>query len=70
MSMIKQCAEPGCGTLTMGPLCLEHELLLLGVTTLSSQAEPPVALTAAPSWQTDEVVRTASERAAAVPVHR
>lgn len=26
MPVVHQCARPGCGTLTMGEFCLEHEL--------------------------------------------
>jgi len=26
MPLVHQCREPGCGTLTMGDRCLEHEL--------------------------------------------
>jgi hypothetical protein len=27
MPLVHPCAQPGCGTLTMGDRCLEHELL-------------------------------------------
>jgi hypothetical protein len=26
MSIVTQCTTPGCETLTMGPLCIEHDL--------------------------------------------
>jgi hypothetical protein len=28
MPIVTKCTAPGCETLTMGPLCLEHELAL------------------------------------------
>jgi hypothetical protein len=27
MPLVQPCSEPGCSTLTMGDLCLEHDLL-------------------------------------------
>ena len=28
MAMLRVCGHPGCGTLTLGALCVEHEALL------------------------------------------
>jgi hypothetical protein len=67
MPMINQCSEPGCETLTMGPLCLEHEQLL-GVTTVRPVAVPDAdELAASLGRQAEILVRTASEPLAAAP---
>ena len=67
MPMINECTEPGCETLTMGPLCLEHEQLL-GVTAVRPAVVPDAdELAASLGRQAELLVRTASEPAGAAP---
>jgi hypothetical protein len=58
--MVKQCTEPGCETLTMGPLCLEHELLL-GVRLVVPALEPHAELATSLTRQAELLVRAAPE---------
>jgi hypothetical protein len=70
MPMIFQCSEPGCETLTMGPLCLEHEQLL-GLTVARPVVTPDAdELAASLGRQAELLVRTASEPVAAAPLRR
>jgi hypothetical protein len=59
MPMVKQCTEPGCETLTMGPLCLEHEQLL-GIRLVVPALEPDELATSL-TRQAELLVRTAPE---------
>jgi hypothetical protein len=71
MSLVTQCTAPGCETLTMGPLCIEHELLPTRVfvrgrpfTSVSVEGLHPTS-TAVPARPV--ALRRASERRVAVP---
>lgn len=70
MAMITKCTAPGCETLTMGPLCIEHEVIPMRVFvrgrpfTGAVDAGRPLSA-AVPARPL--VVRTASERRIAVP---
>ena len=69
MPIVTQCTAPGCKTLTMGPLCMQHDVHVERVfvrgrpfaRTARDLRLPTVAEALAPS------LRTASERAVAVP---
>jgi hypothetical protein len=69
MSIVTKCTAPGCETLTMGPLCVEHDL---PVTRTFVRGRPFVRKPAAFEWRYTTVgrafaptVRKASERAVA-----
>jgi hypothetical protein len=74
MPLVTQCTAPGCETLTMGPFCVEHDALPLRefvrgrpfvVTAPDRGRSLSAAVPARPN-----VVRRASERPVAVPLHR
>ena len=71
MPMVTKCTAPGCETLTMGPLCMEHDVVSIRVfergrpyvRAVADGGRPlSLAVPARPN-----VVRTASERRVAVP---
>lgn len=74
MPIVTQCTAPGCETLTMGPLCIEHDwqqarVFARGRPLTGSFAERSHTLAAAVPTRPN-LVRRASERAGAVPVLR
>ena len=71
MPIVTQCTTPGCETLTMGPLCIEHDLqpvrvFARGRPLTGSSLERGHKLTAAVPARPN-LVRRASERRVAVP---
>ena len=73
MSIVTQCTAPGCETLTMGPLCIEHDRLPertfvrgrpLVRMAVDAKRVASALVPYAPS------LRTASERAVAAPHRR
>jgi hypothetical protein len=73
MAIVTQCTVPGCETLTMGPLCVDHEKRLARmfvrgrpVARASLDVARSFRMTTAPTAS----VRTASVREAAVPLPR
>jgi hypothetical protein len=73
MPIVTQCTAPGCETLTMGALCIEHELQPERIfvrgrpivrTAVGAKRIVSAFVPYAPS------LRTASERAVAAPHHR
>jgi hypothetical protein len=71
MSIVTRCTAPGCETLTMGRLCIEHEALPKRVFVRGrpfTRRETDLRrLLSAPFPARPSVVRTASERLAAAP---
>lgn len=71
MPIVTQCTAPGCETLTMGPLCIDHDLHIERPFVRGRPfARPEVelhsqVLTTTTSFATS--LRTGSERAVAVP---
>jgi hypothetical protein len=69
MPIVTQCTAPGCETLTMGPLCVDHDL---PVTRVFVRGRPFTRKTAAFEWRYTTAsrpftpsLRRASERAVA-----
>ena len=74
MPIVTQCTAPGCETLTMGPLCVEHDqlserLFVRGrpLVRVSADMRPRVASAITPYAP---ALRTALERPVAVPSRR
>jgi hypothetical protein len=75
MPIVTQCTVPGCETLTMGPLCVEHDLPVTRVFVRGRPFEDrpaPVAWRYTPATTTLAVpsFRRASERVVAARSHR
>jgi hypothetical protein len=73
MPIVRQCMAPGCETLTIGPLCLEHETVPVR-TFVRGRPLVKVPTEARRSASTSSAllasVRRASVREAAVPLRR
>jgi hypothetical protein len=74
MPIVTQCTVPGCETLTMGPLCVEHDVPVTRVFVRGRPfARTPLPFSLRFSSSTSmsaPSVRRASERAVAVRSHR
>jgi hypothetical protein len=74
MPIVTQCTAPGCETLTMGPLCIEHEqqserVFVRGRPFVRMVMSTPPRLASAATARAAGL-RRASERPVAVPHHR
>jgi hypothetical protein len=49
MPIVTQCTAPGCETLTMGPLCVEHDAPVTRVFVRGRPWKPPVAVQTEPT---------------------
>ncbi len=73
MPIVTQCTVPGCETLTMGPLCVEHDKRLARMFVRGrpfAHASLDVARSFRMTTAPTSSVRTRSVREAAVPLHR
>lgn len=72
MPIVTQCTAPGCETLTMGPLCIDHDshverLFVRGRPFVRPEVELHSHLMTATSASFASSLKTGSERAVAVP---
>jgi hypothetical protein len=74
MPLVTQCTAPGCATLTMGPLCIEHDVPVNRVFVRGRPFErrpAPIAWRYVPSTATSaSSLRRVSERAVGARLHR